>query len=65
MVAQPGTGGAAVAVAPVRQVFDGGGDVNGGWRLAPTLTVALQLATDPARGRETLNDWPGDDRVWL
>ena len=64
-VARPGTGEAAVAVAPVSQVFRGSAVGEGGWRLAPKLAVALQLATDPARGREILNDWPGDDHVWI
>lgn len=63
--ARPGTGEAAVAVAPVSQVFRGSALGEGGWRLAPKLAVALQLATDSARGREILNDWPGDDHVWL
>jgi hypothetical protein len=64
-LAPPGIGEAAVAVAPVRQVFDGSGVLTGGWRLAPKLAVALQLATDPARGREILNDWPGDHHAWF
>lgn len=64
-LARPGTGEAAVAVAPVSQVFGGSGEIRGGWRLAPKLAVALQLATDAARGREILNDWPGDDHAWL
>lgn len=64
-LARPGTGVAAVAVAPISQVFSGSGEIEGGWRLAPKLAVALQLATDPARGREILNDWPGDDHAWL
>ena len=65
-VAPPGTGVAAVAVAPVRQVFSGTG--NGrldGWRTAPDLAVALGLASNPARGREILQDWPGEGHVWL
>jgi hypothetical protein len=64
-LARAGTGEAAVAVAPVRQVLVGSGEIEDGWRLAPKLAVALQLATDPARGREILNDWPGDDHAWL
>lgn len=64
-LARPGTGEAAVAVAPVSQVFRSSGGIEGGWRPAPKLAVALQLATDPARGREILNDWPGEDHVWL
>lgn len=65
-VAPPGTGVAAVAVAPVRQVFSSTG--NGrldGWRTVPDLAVALGLAGDPARGREILQDWPGEGHVWL
>lgn len=64
-LARPGIGEAAVAVAPVRQVLGGSSEIEGGWRLAPKLAVALQLATDPARGREILNDWAGDDHAWL
>jgi hypothetical protein len=41
------------------------GESESGWRLAPKLAVALQLATDVARGREILHDWLGDDHVWL
>ncbi|GAC1610124.1 MAG: hypothetical protein NVS3B26_15200 [Mycobacteriales bacterium] len=64
-LARPGTGEAAVAVAPVRQVVRYSGESESGWRLAPKLAVALQLATDVARGREILHDWLGDDHVWL
>ncbi len=63
-VARPGTGVAAVAVAPVRQVLSGQGRLDG-WRAAPDLAVALGLAEDPARGREILRDWPGEGHVWL
>ena len=63
-VAPPGTGAAAVAVAPVRQVLTGDGRLDG-WRTAPDLAVALGLAGDPARGREILQDWPGEGHVWL
>lgn len=64
-LARPGTGEAAVAVAPVSQVLRGSGESDSGWRLAPKLAVALGLASDPARGREILNDWQGDDDAWL
>lgn len=65
-VAPPGTGPAAVAVAPVGQVFaDQHRSTLAGWRTAPRLAVALGLATDPARGREVLQDWPGEGHVWL
>lgn len=63
-VAPPGTGAAAVAVAPVRQVLTGDRRLDG-WRTAPDLAVALGLAGDPARGREILQDWPGQGHVWL
>jgi len=63
-VAQPGTGAAAVTVTPVRQVLTGVGRLHG-WRTAPDLAVALGLAVDPARGREILQDWPGEGHVWL
>lgn len=64
-LARPGTGEAGVAVAPVSQVFRGSGESEAGWRLAPKLAVALGLASDPARGREILNDWQGDCHAWL
>ena len=64
-LARPGTGEAAVAVAPVSQVLRGSGESEAGWRRVPKLAVALGLASDPARGREILNDWPGDDHAWL
>jgi len=61
-----GAGPAAVAVAPVRQVFSGLHEVRlDGWRAAPDLAVALGLAGDPARGREILQDWQGQGHVWL
>jgi hypothetical protein len=63
-VVTPGTGMAAVAVAPVRQVLFGQGRLDG-WQAAPDLAVALGLAGDPARGREILQDWPGEGHVWL
>ena len=62
--ALPGTGAAAVAVAPVAQALRGDGRMQG-WRRASRLTVALGLAADPARGREILQDWPGEGHVWL
>jgi hypothetical protein len=65
-VAPAGAGVAAVAVAPVRQVFTGMNERRlDGWRTAPELAVALGLAGDPARGREILQDWPGQGHVWL
>lgn len=64
--ARSGTGAAAVAVAPVPHVFSGEHEARlGGWRTAPPLAVALGLATDPARGRDVLQDWPGEGHVWL
>ena len=66
--AQPGTGAAAIAVAPVSDVVAGVGErhvpVLDGWPAAPVLAVALDLAQDRARGREMLNDWSIDDAVW-
>lgn len=65
-VARPGTGAAAVAVSPVHQVFSGEPEASlAGWRTAPELAVALSLANDPARGREILQDWPGEGHAWL
>lgn len=65
-VAPAGAGVAAVAVAPVRQVFSGMNERRlDGWRTAPELAVALGLAGDPARGREILQDWRGQGHVWL
>lgn len=63
--AQPGAGPAVIAVAPVAQIVAArdGGHLQG-WRTAPDLAVALGLATDPARGREILRDWAGEDHVW-
>lgn len=63
-LARPGTGPAAVAVAPVRQILHNDAATLDGWRQAPKLAVALQLANDPARGREILRDWTGDDHAW-
>jgi hypothetical protein len=66
--AEPGTGAAAIAVAPVSEVVAGPADndapVLDGWLAAPVLTVALDLAQDRARGREILNDWSIDNAVW-
>lgn len=64
-LARPGTGPAAVAVAPVGQVLRDEAAPADDWRRAPKLAVALQLANDPARGREILTEWTGDDHVWL
>ncbi|MCU1461670.1 MAG: hypothetical protein JWO37_1745 [Acidimicrobiales bacterium] len=66
--AEPGTGAAAIAVAPVSEVVAGPADddapVLDGWLAAPVLAVALDLAQDRARGREILSDWSIDDAVW-
>jgi len=66
--AQPGTGAAAIAVAPVSDVVAGVVDrhvpVLDGWPAAPVLAVALDLAQDRARGREILSDWSIDHAVW-
>jgi hypothetical protein len=66
--AEPGTGAAVIAVAPVSDVVAGPGDDDApaldGWLAAPVLAVALDLAQDRARGREILTDWSIDDAVW-
>lgn len=66
--AEPGTGAAALSVAPVPDIVAGpdGADfpVVDGWLAAPMLAVALDLAQDRARGREILNDWSIDGAVW-
>lgn len=66
--AEPGTGAAAIAVAPVSDVVAGPGDDEipaiDGWPAAPVLAVALDLAQDRARGREILSDWRIDHAVW-
>lgn len=66
--AEPGTGAAVIAVAPVSEVVAGPGDddvpVLDGWPAAPVLAVALDLAQDRARGREILSDWSIDDAIW-
>lgn len=64
-VAREGLGAAAVAVAPVgAAVSVDEGRRDEGWRVAPRLAVALQLATTGARGREVLAAWEADDGVW-
>lgn len=67
--AEPGTGAAALAVAPAAAVTAGVGSdqlpIIGGWPAAPILAVALDLAQDRARGREILADWRIPDAVWL
>jgi len=67
--AEPGTGAASLAVAPVRAVTatpDDGVEppLLDGWPLAPVLAVALDLAQDRARGREILDDWEISGAVW-
>lgn len=68
-VAQPGTGVAVLAVAPVAAVTVCPGDSPvpfiGGWPTAPLLAVALDLARDRARGREILAEWKDPSAVWL
>lgn len=65
---EPGTGAAAIAVAPVSEVVAGVADDHvpllDGWPVVPVLAVALDLAQDRARGREILSDWSIDDAVW-
>lgn len=67
--AEPGTGAAALAVAPATAVTAGTGDEEvpliGGWPAAPIVAVALDLAQDRSRGREILTDWRFADAVWI
>lgn len=68
--AEPGTGAASLAVAPVRAVTAPPRAESreppevDGWPAAPRLTVALDLAQDRARGRQILDDWMADGAVW-
>lgn len=67
--AEPGTGAASLAVAPVRAVTAAPEDeleppLLDGWPAAPVLAVALDLAKDRARGREILEDWEIKGAVW-
>lgn len=66
--AEPGSGGAVVAVAPAVPVCSRVDDATPpdveGWLVAPKLAVALDLAQDRARGREILADWDTPDAVW-
>lgn len=65
--AEPGTGAASIAVAPVSDVVAGPADdapMLDRWPAAPVLAVALDLAQDRARGREILSDWSMADAVW-
>ncbi len=53
--------------APTPRVIDTAVKRRGRWPLAHPVVVALDLAQDPARGRETLNAWTPPDgyrRVW-
>jgi hypothetical protein len=66
--ADHGMGSAVLAVPPAAAVVanpDAAGilDVRG-WPAAPLLAVALDLAQDPARGREILQSWDHPDAVW-
>jgi hypothetical protein len=61
--------GASVALAPLPVVTTPRFDLGGEWLLTHPLVVALDLARDPARGREALDAWdpqgvPGFRRVW-
>jgi len=67
--AEPGTGAASLAVAPVRAVTAAPEDGDeppllDGWSAAPLLAVALDLAKDRSRGREILEDWEISGAVW-
>lgn len=61
----PGLAAASIAVPPVEEVTNRPGERTAeGWPLAHTVAVALDLAQDQARGREILEDWSPDERVW-
>ncbi len=67
--AAPGTGAAAVAVAPTslvteRAEHDTTPTIDG-WPAAPLVAVALDLAQDKGRGREILQDWKVGHGIWL
>ncbi len=66
--AEPGTGAASLAVAPVQAVWSSGDDEEpmlvGGWPVAPVLAVTLDLAQDRARGHQVLEDWEVDGAIW-
>lgn len=57
---------AAAQVAPVRHVPSTDLRGRAPWQLAHPAVCALELARDPARGREILADWTpdGGERVW-
>lgn len=58
---------ATVRVAPISAVCDTRVESDGAWPLAQPLFVALDLASDPERGREILEGWtppPQWHRVW-
>ncbi len=65
---EPGSGAAALTVAPASPVVAGiaSRDVPevDGWPAAPKLAVALDLAQDQARGRQILEEWSDADAVW-
>lgn len=66
-IAQPGLGAASLALAATSAVVapPGPGTPSiGGWPAAPLVAVALDLAQDPARGREILRAWEHADAVW-
>lgn len=68
--ATPSQAQATVRIAPVPAVVQNRIDIGTntlGWPLAHPLFVALDLASDPGRGREILDAWTPDDRwsrVW-
>ncbi|MBW8803598.1 MAG: MarR family transcriptional regulator [Catenulisporales bacterium] len=58
---------ATVRVAPISAVCDARVESTGTWPLAQPLFVALDLASDPERGREVLDGWTPPSpwrRVW-
>jgi len=66
--AEPGTGAAALAVAPTGLVIARPNEdkelMVGEWPAAPVLAVALDLAKDRAQGREILEAWEAGRGIW-
>lgn len=66
--AEPGTGAAALAIAPTSLVMARPDEdqefMVGEWPAAPLLAVALDLAKDRARGREILEAWEAGRGIW-
>ncbi|MBA2609854.1 MAG: hypothetical protein H0U92_12995 [Actinobacteria bacterium] len=66
--ARPGAGACVALVPPTRASIDDSAPGKtaqvAGWRVAPRLTVALDLAQDAGRGSEILDEWRTSDDVW-